>query len=93
MPWGADAPPKPPAQASTDLVKTGLESAPAVIDSVTGLIATAALWLIILALAFKRSRRAISGMLTALAESMTYRINQWKVKRDAQKAEETPDGD
>jgi len=82
LPWGGTAPEKPPAQASTDLVKTGLETAPAVVDSVTGLIATVALWLVILSLAFKRSRAAISGMLTALAEAVTHRIDKWKTKKD-----------
>jgi len=52
-----------------------------VIDSVTGLISTIALSLILLSLAFRRSRQAIAGMLTALAEAFTYRINQWKIKR------------
>jgi len=78
--FGSDPNPQP-AQASTDLVKTGLETAPAVVDSITGLVGTVALWLVILSLAFKRSRSAISGMLTALAEAVTYRINNWKVKR------------
>lgn len=84
LPWGADetAPPKPPGNATADLAGQALESAPALVDSVTGLISTIALTLILLSLAFKRSRSAISGMLTALADAMTYRINQWKVKRD-----------
>jgi hypothetical protein len=71
-------------------VQTGLETAPAVIDSVTGLISTIALSLILLSLAFKRSRTAIAGMLTALADALTYRINNWKIKKVAP---EEPDGD
>lgn len=72
---------KSPGDATAGLASTALETAPAVIDSVTGLISTVALSLILLSLAFRRSRQAIAGMLTALADALTYRINNWKIKK------------
>ena len=80
LPGGSDVE-KSPGDATAGLASTALETAPAVIDSVTGLISTVALSLILLSLAFRRSRQAIAGMLTALAEAITYRINNWKIKK------------
>lgn len=89
LPWGGgdtDAG-KPSGDATTDLVKATVEAIPPTVDSVAGLISSFVLGLILLSLFFRRSRAAISAMLTAVADAMTYRINQWKYKK-AKPAEE-----
>lgn len=83
LPWGGgdtDAG-KPNGDATTDLVKATVEAIPPTVDSVAGLISSFVLGLILLSLFFRRSRAAISAMLTAVADAMTYRINQWKYKK------------
>jgi hypothetical protein len=90
--WPESAPGKPPTDATTNLATTALETAPALVDSIASLVSSIVLGLILLSLAFRRSRLAIAGMLTALAEAVTYRINKWKVKAKVPPEEGTSDG-
>lgn len=86
---GGTAEGKPAGAASGDLVTEAIKGAPALVDSLTNFLWTAVLGTLLLALMFRRSRAAMAAAVTALFNAMTYRINQWKIKKATP---EDPDG-